>query len=76
VKYPNIPERKPDIIVEEKSRENQAFLYRLNGDTNPLHIDPVMAELGNFNKPIIHGLCIFEFQLGLYMIATAMVMQI
>ena len=61
VKYPAIPERKSDIIVEEKSQENQAFIYRLNGDYNALHIHPDFAALGNFNKPIIQGLCTFGF---------------
>ena len=57
VHYPEIPKRDPDTIVESKSLPQQAFLYRLNDDLNPLHVDPDMAALGGFEKPIIHGLC-------------------
>lgn len=61
VKYPSIPKRTPDHVAEEKTSSNQAFLYRLNGDLNPLHADPDMAALGNFDRPIIHGLCTYGF---------------
>ena len=57
VHYPEIPKRDPDTIVESNSLPQQAFLYRLNGDLNPLHVDPDMAAIGGFEKPIIHGLC-------------------
>ncbi|CAG9996211.1 unnamed protein product [Clonostachys byssicola] len=53
------PSRKPDVIIEEKTSVGQAALYRLNGDRNPLHIDPAASSAGGYNKPILHGLCTF-----------------
>ena len=38
--YPALPKRNPDMVKEEVTDSNQAFLYRLNGDKNPLHVDP------------------------------------
>ncbi|SEH92168.1 Acyl dehydratase [Mycolicibacterium rutilum] len=55
---PQIPERAPDARISLPTREDQALIYRLSGDRNPLHSDPWFArELAGFPKPILHGLC-------------------
>jgi len=51
------PDREPDHSVVYETREDQALTYRLSGDRNPLHSDPSFAEMGGFDKPILHGLC-------------------
>ncbi|CAK7235965.1 bifunctional hydroxyacyl-CoA dehydrogenase/enoyl-CoA hydratase fox2 [Sporothrix eucalyptigena] len=55
----NVPSRSPDAITTEKTSPDQAALYRLNGDRNPLHIDPKASAVGGFKTPILHGLCSF-----------------
>ncbi len=55
------PDRAPDKIVEDRTSENQALLYRLSGDWNPLHADPGFAKAFGFARPILHGLCFFGF---------------
>jgi len=55
----NPPNRPPDAVEEEKTVDIQAQLYRLSGDYNQLHINPVLAQMVGFSKPILHGLCSF-----------------
>ena len=55
------PERAPDAVISEKTHENQALLYRLSGDWNPLHADPGFAQAVGYPRPILHGLCSFGF---------------
>ena len=54
-----VPARKPDLSVDISTREDQALLYRLNGDRNPLHSDPDSARRSGFARPILHGLCTY-----------------
>jgi acyl dehydratase len=56
-----LPDRAPDHEVTEQTRPEQALLYRLSGDRNPLHADPKFAARGGFSRPILHGLCTYGF---------------
>src|ERR1700746_1967482 len=59
---PEFPDREPDARAALPTREDQALIYRLSGDRNPLHSDPWFArEMAGFPKPILHGLCTYGF---------------
>ncbi|MGW0395183.1 MaoC/PaaZ C-terminal domain-containing protein [Streptomyces sp. NPDC003042] len=59
----DLPARAPDRTEERRIREEQALLYRLSGDWNPLHADPEFAKLAGFDRPILHGLCSYGMTL-------------
>jgi acyl dehydratase len=55
------PERAADHSITYQTSPDQAFVYRLSGDRNPLHTDPKFAAMGGFDRPILHGLCSYGF---------------
>jgi acyl dehydratase len=57
--WPSPPERGPDLVVQSPTLPQQALLYRLSGDKNPLHADPAFAALAGYERPILHGLSTF-----------------
>jgi acyl dehydratase len=54
-----VPTRTADLSVDIATSEDQALIYRLNGDRNPLHSDPDVAKRAGFPRPILHGLCTY-----------------
>lgn len=56
-----LPERRADFVVDRQTRPEQALLYRLCGDRNPLHADPATARAATFPRPILHGMCTYGF---------------
>ncbi|AEC21216.1 MaoC-like dehydratase [Pusillimonas sp. T7-7] len=54
-----VPDRAPDTFCELTTTPQQALIYRLSGDVNPLHVDPEAARKAGFDKPILHGLATF-----------------
>lgn len=59
--HPVPAERAPDASIDLVTRPEQAVLYRLSGDDNPLHIDPSLARSVGFDQPILHGMCTYGF---------------
>lgn len=55
-KIPDRPKRDADATLDASSYPGQAFLYRLSGDYNPLHVKPEISAIQKFERPIIHGL--------------------
>ncbi|HUA40465.1 MAG TPA: MaoC/PaaZ C-terminal domain-containing protein, partial [Streptosporangiaceae bacterium] len=55
------PERDPDFSHAATIPHDQALLYRLTGDRNPLHSDPVFARKAGFDRPILHGMCTYGY---------------
>lgn len=53
------PDRAPDFDKTFQTRADQALIYRLSGDRNPLHSDPAFAARGGFERPILHGMCTY-----------------
>jgi acyl dehydratase len=56
-----LPARPPDEQITYHTRADQALLYRLTGDRNPLHSDPKFAARGGFDRPILHGMCTYGY---------------
>jgi len=56
-----VPDRAPDDVVGYQTRPEQALVYRLTGDRNPLHSDPEFASRGGFAQPILHGMCTYGY---------------
>jgi len=54
-----MPDCKADHSVEYQTADNAALIYRLSGDYNPIHVDPITAKKIGFDRPILHGLCSF-----------------
>jgi acyl dehydratase len=54
-----VPARAPDRTVDIPTRPDQALIYRLSGDRNPLHCDPAIAQAAGFPRPILHGMCTY-----------------
>jgi len=58
---PHSPQWTPDLVCDLPTPPSAALLYRLNGDLNPLHVDPEVADVAGYPRPILHGLCSFGY---------------
>jgi len=56
---PPVPQAAPDLVLSVSTRADQALLYRLSGDYNPLHVDKAVAARAGYERPILHGLCTY-----------------
>jgi len=54
-----LPDREPDLVCDLPTRPDQALLFRLSGDLNPLHADPLIAREAGFSAPLLHGRCTY-----------------
>lgn len=54
-----LPDREPDLVCDLPTRPDQALLFRLSGDLNPLHVDPLVAREAGFDAPLLHGRCTY-----------------
>lgn len=54
-----LPDREPDMVCDLPTRRDQALLFRLSGDLNPLHADPLVARDAGFESPLLHGRCTY-----------------
>jgi acyl dehydratase len=67
--HPVPTDREPDHVFESRTRIDQALIYRLSGDYNPLHVHPAVAAAAGFDRPILHGLCSYGI-VGLAVLRT------
>lgn len=68
---PRLPDRPPELSIALPTQAQQALIYRLSGDYNPLHADPAVASAAGFGRPILHGLCTYGVVTRALMLAVA-----
>ncbi|WP_142060202.1 MaoC family dehydratase [Pseudarthrobacter sp. B4EP4b] len=66
-----LPDREPDETITASTLKEQALIYRLTGDRNPLHSDPEFANKAGFPRPILHGMCTYGFTARILLHAAA-----